>query len=331
MTTFVGIDVGARSVSVAWRVNGSTAGRCEAAQTPEGHAALIQRLRPLTPVTVVMEATGIYYLDLAATLASADVPVAVINPKSFHHFARLKLKGSKTDPIDAELLAEYAERMTPPLWTCPPIPQWQFRGIGRQINRLVKLRTQAKNRLHAMRSTHRTAPLLIEDEIEAIVGLEVRLQKLTDAARQLLTELPELALACQRIDDAKGFGEASALAILAELCVLPTALNARQIARYAGLDVRLCQSGTSVHKPGRLSKGGNAYLRSALFMPAMSAITHEPRAKAFYNTLVNRGKRKIQALCAVMRKYLTGLWACFKSGQPFNPELLFSDCHLAKI
>lgn len=330
MATFVGIDVGARSVRVAWRVNGYRTGQCDAAQTSEGHTALIKRLLALTPTTVVMEATGIYYLDLAVTLALARLPVAVINPKSFHHFATLKLKGSKTDPIDADLLAEYAERMTPALWTCPPIKQLQFRGIGRQINRLVKMRTQAKNRLHAMQSTQTTSTLLIEDEGQGIALFDTRIQKLTDAARALLDELPQLAHHCQLIDAAKGFGQASALAILAELCVLPTTLKAKQIARYAGLDVRLCQSGTSVNKAGRLSKGGNVYLRSALFMPAMSAISHEPRAKAFYAALVARGKRKIQALCAVMRKYLTGLWACLKSGKPFDPSLLFSDIHLAQ-
>lgn len=325
MASFVGIDVSARTVQLAWRVDGRAGGSVVIAQTPEGHADLIERLRKLAPICVVLEATGIYYLDLAIALALAKLPVAVINPKSFHHFAKLKLKGSKTDPIDAALLAEYGERMTPTLWTCPPLKRLEFRGIGRQINRLTRTRTQAKNRLHALQSTRTTSALLIEDESDGIESLDKRIEKLTEAAIKLLGEMPDLAQQCQLIDAVKGFGQASAISILAELCVLPTHLKAKQVARCAGLDVRLCTSGTSVHKVGRLSGGGNAYLRSALFMPAMSARIHEPRAKAFFEKLVRNGKKKMQALCALMRKYLTAIWACLKSGQSFDATLLFDE------
>ncbi|WP_028940384.1 IS110 family transposase, partial [Pseudomonas umsongensis] len=116
----------------------------------------------------------------------------------------------------------------------------------------------------------------------------------------------------------------------AELTTLPVTLKSPQISRYAGLDVRLTQSGTSIDKPGRLSKGGNAYLRSAMFMPAMSAIRCDPYVKAFYDVLVGRGKRKMQAICAVMRKYLTGLWACIRAGEDFDTAKLFSEKHLLK-
>jgi transposase len=89
--------------------------------------------------------------------------------------------------------------------------------------------------------------------------------------------------------------------------------------------VRLYESGTRVKRPGRLSKAGNAYLRAALYRPAMAAIQHDPRAKAFYQTLVPRGKKKLQALCAVMRKYLTGLWVCFTQGAHFDSTELFDE------
>jgi hypothetical protein len=92
---------------------------------------------------------------------------------------------------------------------------------------------------------------------------------------------------------------------------------------YPLLPVRL-----QLNKPGRISKAGNAYLRAALYMPALSAVRHAPRVKAFYETLQKRGKKKIQALCAVMRKYLTGLWVCFKLNVPFNSSFLFSSVHL---
>ncbi|MCX7515412.1 IS110 family transposase [Frateuria sp. STR12] len=330
MNTHVGIDVGARSLSVAWRQHDRTAGSANFEQTRAGHAKLIKRLRSLKPERIVLEATGVYYLDIATALVDKGLPVAVINPKSFHHFAQLKLARSKTDPIDAALLAEYAACLRPPLWTPPSTTALALRDIGRQINRLTKARTQAKNRLHAFHAKHETLSLLIEDQIEAIAALKARIERLKQAARDLMKAAPGLAAQHKCLMSASGVGEASAIALLAELSVLPTHLKAPQVSRHAGLDVRLCQSGTSVSKAARLSKTGNAYLRSALFMPAMTAVRRNPPARAFYEALVHRGKKKMQALAAVMRKYLTGLWACMQRGETFDPTKLFSACHLAR-
>lgn len=172
-----------------------------------------------------------------------------------------------------------------------------------------------------------TLPLLIEDEQEGIALLERRIERLQQAALDLLTKSDTLSSQLKALCAAKGIATASAIALLGELCVLPAHLKAPQVSRYAGLDVRLSQSGTSVNRPARLSKAGNAYLRAALYMPAMCAVRHDPHAKAFYDSLVVRGKKKIQALCAVMRKYLTGLWACIRHNTPFDSAKLFSDCH----
>lgn len=328
MQTFVGVDIGAQSVAVGqWRA-GRVVGTTEFRQTPEGHQALIKQLTGLTVGCVVLEATGVYYLDLAVALQRAGLPVAVINPRSFHHFAQLKLSNSKTDAADAGLLAEYGECMKPALWQAPDDVLMGLRDIGRQINRLTAARTQAKNRLHALRSKSTTLPLLIEDEIEGIGRLDQRIERLTNAAVELIGRQPQHQQHLANLQHAKGIGQASAIALLAELCVLPGALKAAQVSRYAGLDVRLCQSGTSINKPGRLSKAGNAYLRGALYMPALSAVRHDPNAKAFYEALQARGKKKMQALCAVMRKYLTGIWACLRLGVPFDSSKLFSDQHL---
>lgn len=328
MKTYAGIDVGAKALVLAWRRDGRTSGQATVSQSPEGHRELIQRLRALDAESVVLEATGVYYLDVAVALAQAGLPVAVINPRSFHHFAKLKLVSSKTDGLDAQLLAEYAERFGPPRWSPPEPRRLALRDLGRQINRLTAARTQAKNRLHALRARDGAFPLLVEDEQEAIAALDRRIERLTQAACELLAQHEELAAQAQRLQSAKGVGAASAIALLGELAVLPSSLRAPQIARYAGLDVRLCESGTSVHKTPRISKAGNAYLRAALYMPALCAVRHDPRARAFYEALQRRGKRKLQALCAVMRKLLTGLWACLKYDQPFDSTKLFSDIHL---
>ena len=125
-----------------------------------------------------------------------------------------------------------------------------------------------------------------------------------------------------------GVSQVSALTLLSELMVLPSHLKACQLSRYAGLDVRQAQSGSSINRPGRLSKAGNAYLRSALFMPALAAVRHDVHARAFFEALVVRGKKRIQAVCAVMRKYLTGIWACLRANESFDSAKLFSTAHL---
>lgn len=328
MTTAVGIDIAARTFDMVIRQAGKPGKPVSFKQTPEGHAAAIKHLLKLKPQSVVMEATGIYYLDLAVALAKAGLPVSVINPKSFRHFAALKLNGTKTDGVDAALLAEYGERMTPRPWAPPRDLYLQLRDVGRQINRLTASRTQAKNRLHALSATRSTLALLIEDEREAIALLDRRIDRLTQAALELISQDDMLVRHLENLCAAKGVGQATAIAVLAELMVLPRDLKAPQVSRYAGLDVRLTQSGSSVHRPARLSKAGNAYLRGALYMPAMSAVRHDPRTKAFYEALVARGKKKIQAQCAVMRKYLTGMWACIKEETAFDSSLLFSEEHL---
>jgi transposase len=315
-------------VVMAVRAQGRVQATASFAQDAQGHADLIKRLKSLRPRSIVLEATGVYYFDLALALARAELGVSVINPKSFHHFAKLKLTQSKSDPIDAVLLAEYGERMGPPPWVAPEPTRLALRDIGRQINRLTATRTQAKNRLHALCARADTLALLIEDEREAIELLDRRIKRLSQAAEELMAQAPELAAQAKYLISAKGIGQASAIALLGELCVLPAHLKAAQVSRHAGLDVRLTQSGTSVNKPGRLSKAGNAYLRAALYMPALSAVRHDPHARAFYEALQQRGKKKMQALCAVMRKYLTGIWACLQHSQNFDSAKLFSNIHL---
>lgn len=330
MTVSVGIDIGAASFDVVVYRAEKFSKSERYSQTVEGRNKLISKLKPLKPGCVVMEATGVYYFDLAVALSEAGLPVAVINPKSTKHFAQVKLQNSKTDAMDAALLAEYGARMEPRLWTPPNQHRQALRSLGRQINRLIGARTQAKNRLHALRATQATPKLLIEDETQAIEMLEQRIERLRRAALELMEEAPELKRLHSHCCAAKGIGEASALALLAELCVLPDHLKSAQISRHAGLDVRLHQSGSSVNQKARISKAGNTYIRSALYMPAMAAVRFDPHAKAFYEALVARGKTKLQAQVAVMRKYLTGLWACMNSDTPFDSSLLFSPIHAQK-
>ncbi|MDZ7870571.1 MAG: transposase [Rheinheimera sp.] len=144
MSGFVGIDIAAKTVDLVVRNDDKTSKSEQFSQTPDGHAAVVRKLQKLAPELIVMEATGIYYLDLAVALAKANLPVAVINPKSFHHFAALKLNGSKTDAVDAALLAEFAQCMRPRLWTLPQDEQLDFAILAGSSTGLTASRISGK-------------------------------------------------------------------------------------------------------------------------------------------------------------------------------------------
>jgi len=327
MTSFIGIDISAKSFDLVVRQHNKPNKSKSFEQSFDGHQSCLNMLKKLKPTLIVMEATGVYYLDLAVHLYNAGLPIAVINPASFKRFAELMLKQSKTDSIDAALLAEFAQRMEPRLWVAPSEQCLALKDLGRQVQRLTADKAKAKNRLHAFQSKKTTLRILIQDMVKSIKHYEKRISLLTDAALEIIHQDEALSRQFQSMMSAKGIGQTSAIAILAEFSILPKEMKAKQVSRYAGLDVKLSQSGTSVNGASRISKAGNAYLRAALFMPAMSAVRHDENAEAFKEALVSRGKKKIQAIIAVMRKYLTGLWSVYLSGEIFDSSKLFSPEH----
>lgn len=175
-----------------------------------------------------------------------------------------------------------------------------------------------------MASTRTSPQVVIEDVQEDLATLERRIDRLSAEALTRVRADAAIAERFDALDSITGVGTTSALALLAELLVLPREMNSRACVCHAGLDVRIHRSGTSVELAPRLSKHGNRYLRRALYMPAMSAIIHDPHAKAFRDRLVGRGKKKMQALAAVMRKLLTAAWALIRNPAPYDGAKLFA-------
>jgi len=319
----IGIDIGARKHEVAIR-KGKSQQAFAMDNDARGIKELVKRVRGKR-CRVVMEATGIYYLDTALALAEAGAEVMVVNPKHGHHFAQALGWHSNTDRISAAMLAEFAQRMPFKAWTPPPNAWLEFRGIARQINRLTTQKAAAKNRLHAHEASTHSSPAVIDDERDAIAMLEQRIDRLTTAAMALVSSDPEIARLYHRFSGAVGIAQTSAIALAGELIILPRTLNAKQCTKHSGLDIILKESGTSVRGKPRISKRGNVYLRSALYMPALVAAQHDPRVKAHQEALKARGKTTLQARCAIMRKYLTGLWAVVRNDEPFDSAKLFPN------
>jgi transposase len=325
-----GIDVGSEQLHV--EIRHGQDGRC-AARPPvftndhEGIAKLIKMLHKRGVARVVLEATGVYHLDLALALDQAKgMKVMVLNPKAAKAYADVQMRRAKTDPIDTALLADYAQHMSFEAW-CAPRPQiLALRACSRRLVALTRLRTQAKNQLHALQATASTPAFIIEDARLSVTQLDAQIAALQANTLAMIAADESLQATFELLLSITGVGAKSAIQLMGELLVLDTSMRAKQWVAMAGLDPRPYKSGSSVDKRPRISKVGNRYLRSALYMPALSASRHVPEVKAYYQHLIeDRHLRKIQAVCAVMRKLLHAIHGMLKTGECFDASRFYTS------
>ncbi len=329
-TVFCGIDVSARSLAVAVFMPDQPIQQREFLNSASGHKALLGWLRKYNAlVRVSLEATGIYSLDLALALdAETSTEVAVLNPKLVNRFAQT-LRRSKTDAADAAVLAEYSQRMPFTAWQRPGVSVLRLRTIGRYIESLVVDLAEVKNRLHIAANTSTTPRAVFADLKQAQAAFERRLAKMRREAMKLIQADDLLQKRFLLLVSIPGIAAISALQILSELVLLPPGMTVRQWVAYSGLDPVHQVSGSSVHKPSRISRAGNRHLRRALFMPTLSAVRYDPHLRAFYRALRERHKTALQALMAVERKLLHAIYGIFKSGRRYDGRRLFPQIQLA--
>ncbi len=225
-------------------------------------------------------------------------------------------QGNKTDPADALLIAEYAQRERPPAWQPPTPIARELQALVRRRDDLRQLAAREKARLAApgltrttRQSIRRTMTFLAKeaDRLQGQADALIAADETRTADRDLLLSIP-------------GVGAATASTILGELPDPTHFASAQQAAAYAGLAPREYRSGTSVRRRTRLSKAGNARLRKALYLPALTAIRFNPLLKAFFERLVGAGKTKMQAVGACMRKLLMIAYGVLKNRAPFDPS-----------
>lgn len=242
----------------------------------------------------------------------------VANPRATKDFARARLQRSKTDHTDAASILEFVRRMPFEAWSPPAPAILELRALSRRISALLVTRAQEKNRLHVENQVHHRTDAIRQSIERHIDAINAEIDALTEAALATLAALPRLQRRFELLTSVKGIAQASAITLLAELAVLPEDMTTRQWVAHAGLDPRHYESGSSVRAAPRISKVGNRYLRAALFLPAMVAARFEPRVKAFYEKLIERGKKPMQALVAVMRKLLHAIHGMFRTDTAFE-------------
>jgi transposase len=305
---FVGIDVSKDRLDVHVLPSGEA---FAVARNGEGLAALNERLSALGTTTIGIEATGGFETVAAASLASAGLPVVVVNPAQVRAFAQALGKRAKTDPIDAAVIARFVDATRPQI---RPLPDEQTQTLAdlvarrRQIVQMIVAERQREKRATVKRVKRSIGRLLtaLEKELSELD------QQLDDAVRGSPTWRRNEDL----LQSVPGVGPIVARTMLAEMPELGT-LDRRQVAALAGLAPWTRQSGK--WKGKSFIGGGRSSVRAVLFVAALAAMRHNPALKAFRQRLIDAGKPKIVAVVAVARKLLTILNAIIRDQKPWQP------------
>jgi transposase len=306
---FIGIDVSKARLDGAARPGDLT---FQEPNDPGGIAAVVARLAPLRPALVVLEATGGYELPLAAALAAAGLPVALVNPRQARDFARATGRLAKNDRIDAQVLAHFAQAVRP---QPRPLPDAQVRSLDALPSRrrqLVGMLTMETNRLGSC------ADRAVRADLEAHVAwLSQRLARSDQELKAAVQASPAWRAKDELLRSIKGIGPVASRTLLAALPELGT-LADRQAAALAGLAPFDDDSGP--RRGVRRIRGGRSEVRAVLYMAALSARKYNPALRSFAERLRRAGKKAKVVLTAVARKLVVLANAVLRSGRRWDPQ-----------
>jgi transposase len=309
LETFVGIDVAQETLEIAVRPTGEG---WQVANDEVAFGALVDRLKELAPTLIVLEATGGIQLPVVGALAAAGLPVIAMNPRQVRDFAKATGKLAKTDRIDAEVLAHFADAIRPEVRPLPDAATRELATLVARRRQLLEMRVAEQNR-------SRGVPPRIRTQIrEHVAWLNRCLAELDRDLGQLVRSSPVWRERVDLLRSAPGVGPVLSATMLADLPELGT-LNHKQIAALVGLAPLNQDSGKKHGK--RVVWGGRASVRGALYMATLVATRHNPLISAFYQRLLATHKPKKLALTACMHKLLTILNAMVKNNTHWSPPV----------
>jgi transposase len=268
-----------------------------------------------TELHVCMEATGVYWEEVAEYLANHQYLVSVVNPFQIKAFGASRLVRTKTDKVDAKLIADFCKENQPPQWKAPSLTEQALRAMVLRLDALQEMRTQEKNRLDVARPA-------VKEAIAAHVDwLDNEIKSLTKRIRDHIDDDPEMKDRKTLLDSIPGVGEHT-IALLLAFSLAPGRFdNVRKVTAYAGLDPRQHESGSSVCGRPRISKVGHSLIRKRLYMPAMVTLYRTTWGRRFLERLTAAGKTPMTIIVAMMRKLLHVAFGVLKAGQKFDPTL----------
>jgi transposase len=311
----LGIDIAKQKFDIALLVDEKTKHKtCK--NSVEGFETLMLWLEKqgIRKVHACLEATGNYGEDLAIYLHKAGHRVSIVNPARIKGFAQSELIRTKTDKMDAALIARFCLAMKPGAWI-PPSPEIRsLRALVRRVDNLIDMRSQEKNRVS---TAHESVLFLIK---EHIAYLDQEIERIRQQIAGLIEQDPNLKGRKELLDSIPALGKATIPHILAELDDLEKFNHVRELVAFIGLAPKETLSGSSMKGKSRLCKIGHAQLRKALYMPALVSIQCNPVMIAFYNRLKDKGKNGKVIVCAIMRKLVHVIFGVPKSGKKYDPN-----------
>ena len=267
----------------------------------------------------MLEATGVYYEQLAWHLFEQQAQLSVVLPsQAKHYFKSVGLK-SKNDKIDAKGLSRMGAEQALDRWQPLSADFYALRTLSRETERLHQGKTALNNQRHALqhaRIESKSSIRRIEQHVKLIDKQLVAIEK---EIEKIVSQNPELKQKIDKIIQVKGLGLMSIVTVLSECNGFALINNQKQLVSYAGYDVVENQSGKRQGKT-RISKKGNSHIRRILHMPAFNVVKYEPRFARLYNRLIANGKTKMQAYVAVQKKLLVLIYTLWKKDEAFQSE-----------
>jgi len=314
---YLGIDVAKAKLDCALRLPNGKFRAKVISNSPEGFAQLVTWLsaHDAAKPHVCMEATGIYWEEVAQFLATAGLTVSVVNPAQIKAYATSRLTRSKTDAVDAKLIADFCAERQPLPWQARSEAEVALRALVLRLDALQAMRTQESNRLEVARDAVR------QDIQQHLEWLDTDIRQLVKTLNDHINNHPDLKQKRELLDSIPGIGERTSAIILAFYADTDRFANSRQAAAFAGLDPRQHESGSTVRGKPRLSKIGHTFVRKALYMPAMVTLYKTVWGKRFKERLALSGKPPKLIIGAMMRKLIHVAFGVLKSGKVFDPVL----------
>jgi len=269
----------------------------------------------------LMEATGVYYEALAYFLKAQGAHVIVVLPNKAKYFAKTIQIKSKTDALDAYILTQMGLEKRLSEWEPPSELMKELKLLTREHLSLMRLKTDAKNRIHAKTHSFKPGKDTVRRLRREIKLYETLIKEVELSIRSLLQSDLKMWVKIQNILRVNGVGLMTVAKVLAETNAFALIRNGKQLASYAGLDIVLKESGKFKGKT-KISKKGNQHLRLAVYMPAISAIKTNPKMITYYDRMIEKGKPKKAGVVAVARKLLLLIYFLWTNEVEYDPAYL---------
>jgi transposase len=318
---YLGVDVAKAKLDCA--LLDTTTGKLKSKVVPNTVAGFKQLLEWLSKhhaaaPHIVMEPTGIYHEAAAMALTDAGLKLSLVNPAQLRRFAQGLGVKTKTDKADSVVLARYGATQNPPAWQPPPASVRALKALLTRRDAIADDLQRERNRQEKNELTE-TPEAVSESIAQSIAFLEAELKRLQTMIDEHINNDPDLRGKKHLLETIPGVGPRVSDHMTA-LLAGRTFERAEQLAAYVGLVPVQWESGSSVRGRPRMSKAGPAHLRKLLYMPAVVALRWNPHIKALSDRLLAKGKSKMAAIGAAMRKLAHLCFGVVQSGKPYNPN-----------